>query len=81
MAHDIVIIITRIQALKGQTNTEASGLETMRLNAVAANQWLIDNPGQNTGKRRTVHEYLEAMQSMLGEQVADVEQCNAAYPL
>ena len=81
MAHDLIVIITRIQTLKGATNTEESELHTLRVNAETADQWLIDNPNASPAKREGVHEYLEAMQTMLGEHVTAVCDCNANYPL
>jgi len=80
MAHNIILINNYINQLKG-TNTESSELQTLRVNAETADQWLIDNPNASPAKREGVHEYLEAMQTMLGEQVTAVCDCNANYPL
>jgi hypothetical protein len=74
--HDIVIIISRIEDLKG--TKEGGTLDTLRTNAIAANDWLLANPGH--GKAPTVHEWLEGIQNELGSVQTCIAGCNGTYP-
>ena len=76
MAHDIVIVISRIKTLKGATNTETSDLQTLREQAEAVDA-RIGTPSEGEDD----HEWLETLQDCLGTMCADAAGLIASSPI
>ncbi len=78
MAHDILIIISRAEALAKNADNTAL-IEALRDKAITADNWLTANP--NHGKAEDVHDWLTALQSELTTTEITMGDCLTAYPL
>lgn len=78
MAHDIVIIIDRAEALSGSDS--AGSIGTLKQQAVAAHNWVVEQEDESE-LRQAVHEWLEAVQSDLELAAATVAARSAECPM
>lgn len=78
MAHDIVIIIDRAEALSGTDN--AGSIGTLKQQAIAAHNWWAEQDDESE-VRQAVHEWLEAVQSDLELAATTVAARSAECPM
>jgi hypothetical protein len=69
LTHDIVIILDRINTLKG--TVAAGSLDTLRAKALESDAWLQENT-ESSPKCEAVHDWLGGVQEKLGAMVETV---------
>ena len=73
MAHNIIIVNSRLDALKGASNTTDGDLVTWQNQAVALDQWLANPPKEASETEiEAAHEWLESTETQLGDMVSAV---------